>query len=314
MSSGPSLVRTPPRTTSLKQIPDALRSLWRACMPEMPDGDVSRSLAINFVGIASARDEQALRDVTDRLQRRTPCRAFLLLVDDTVREIGAEVSATTRCHGTTRDIVLEEIVIRLPESGFPQMPGLVRPLLENDLPNHLFWSSGWPRREQQFDDLAQLCDHVVVDSRRFQAPARELELLNARRGKGKRVTDMSWWRLRPWRRALAEAFERVVWRPGTATTGRIRHGQPGAAAALLLAGWLGNKLGAKMQFDDTGDPTAACPDGVCLRTDGFEIEIAAARQQITAHVTTPEHCYVPFKVPTSRGSDGDLLAASIDLG
>jgi hypothetical protein len=39
-----------------------------------------------------------------------------------------------------------------------------------------------------------------------------------------------------------------------------------------------------------------------------------ARQQIAAHVTTPAHCYLPFKLPTSRAADGDLLAAAIDHG
>jgi hypothetical protein len=51
-----------------------------------------------------------------------------------------------------------------------------------------------------------------------------------------------------------------------------------------------------------------------VQTGGYEVELVAPRQQIRVHVTTPEHCYLPFSVPTARGTDGDLLAAAIDLG
>ncbi|HEX6812717.1 MAG TPA: glucose-6-phosphate dehydrogenase assembly protein OpcA, partial [Planctomycetota bacterium] len=260
------------------------------------------------------QDEHVLRDAIDRLQRRTPCRAFLLLVDAKASEIASEVTATTRVHGPKRDIVLEEIAIRMPESGFEQMPGLVRPLLMNDLPNHLYWSSDWPRTDQQFDDLSELCDHAVVDSRRFATPAHGLERLESRREAGQRLTDLSWLRLRPWRRALAEAFERVPWQPGMATAGKVRHGAASTAEALLLAAWLRTRLGAAIVLEPAGDRAAVGPDRVVLRTSGCEIDLAAENTQITAHVTTPWHCYLPFKVPTVRTSDGDMLAMAIDLG
>lgn len=312
MSNEP-MMRTAFRSTSPRQIRDALQSLWKMCLPEMKGGDVARSLTINFIGVAREEDDYLVHDATGRLQRRTPCRAFLLLVDDDASEITAEVNATTRCHGTTRDIVLEEIVIRMPESGFEQMPGLVRPLLMNDLPNHLFWSSDWPLVEQHFDDLSQLCDHAVVDSRCFEAPARALERLDSRRQAGQHLTDLSWLRLRPWRRALAEAFERVPWQPGAKTTGQVRHGATNAATAMLLANWLRARLGAEIELDAGGEAAGAGPDRVALQTSGCEVELLAGSRQITSHVTTPWHCYVPFKVPTLRASDSDLLAAAIDL-
>ena len=308
------MMRTAFRSTSPRQIRDALQSLWKMCLPDMQGGDVARSLTINFIGVAREEDDYLVHDAVGRLQRRTPCRAFLLLIDDDASEITAEVTATTRVHGPKRDIVLEEIVIRMPESEFDQIPGLVRPLLMNDLPNHLFWSSDWPRVEQHFDDLSQLCDHAVVDSRCFEAPARVLERLDSRRQAGQRLTDLSWLRLRPWRRALAEAFERVPWQPGAATTGEIRHGAASAATAMLLANWLRTRLGAEIELDPAGDAAGTGPDRVALQTSGCEVELVAGSRQITSHVTTPGHCYVPFKVPILRASDSDLLAAAIDLG
>ena len=313
MSNKPALCRTPACTAPPHKISDVLRSLWRTCSAGAGDSEVARSLAINFVGVAAAADEAELRDALDRLQRRTPCRAFLLLVGGEA-EVEAEVTATTLTHGATQDIVLEEIAIRLPESGFDAMPGLVRPLLVNDLPNHLFWGASWPRTERHFDDLAQLCEHVVIDSRRLQTPAHQLDLLAERRRNGQRLTDINWLRLRPWRRALAEAFERIPWRAGAQTAGKISYGKKGLAGAMLLAAWLETKLGATIQLDASGASQSLCPERVELRIDGHEVQLEAPGTHILAHVTTPEHCYLPFKVPTSRGCDGDLLAAAIDIG
>ncbi len=314
MSGAPTLCRTPPRAATLPGIGEALRGIWRTCSTEAGDTDVARSLAINFLGVAPAAGEAELRAAIDRLQRRTPCRAFLLLVDDAATKVTAEVAATTRLSGDTHDIVLEEISLRLPTGAFEQMPGLVRPLLVNDLPNHLFWATSWPRSERHFDDLATLCDHVVVDTRRFGSPALELGHVAARRGAGARVTDLSWLRLRPWRRGLAEAFERVPHAPGADTTVQIRHGKDALAAAMLLGEWLEARLDADVVLAGGGAPGSPCPERVVLRTDGAEIDLQAPGHQIVVHVTTAAHCLLPFKVPASRGTDGDLLAAAIDLG
>lgn len=310
--TAPALCRTAARSTPLPQIPDALRAIWRSCTTE-PGADVARSLAINFVGVASAADEGELRAAVDRLQRRTPCRAFLLLVDGAVTDVTAEVAATTRLHGGTHDIVLEEITIRMAPAGLERMPGLVRPLLVNDVPNHLFWATSWPRAERHFDDLAALCEHVVVDTRRFRSPAVELGHLDARTQNGTRVTDLCWLRLRPWRRALAEAFERIPFAPGTTTEVRIAHGGAALAAAMRLGEWLEGRLGADVVLDGSGTADRACPDRVLVRCGDAEVDLQAPDHHIVAHVTTAAHCFLPFKVPTSRGTDGDLLAAAIDI-
>jgi len=312
--SGPTLVRTPTQTTEWRTIHDGLRKLWKACLPDQDGGDVARSLTINFVAVADAADAPALAEATARLQNRSPCRAFLLLVDEAADPGRAELAATTRCHGSTRDIVLEEIILRVPPRAFAQVPGLVRPLLMNDLPNHLFWAKAWPTDERALDAVASMCEHIVVDSRSFADPVRDLAALAARRAKGAKIADLNWQRLSPWRRALAEAFERVVWKPGTPTTGSLRHGAGATAAAHLLAGWLSERLGAQLQLERGGDAAAACPEAVVLRTGEFEIDLAVLRQQLRVHVSTPAHCYLPFSVPLSRSTDGDLLASAIALG
>ncbi|MFN9758201.1 MAG: glucose-6-phosphate dehydrogenase assembly protein OpcA, partial [Planctomycetota bacterium] len=201
--SGPALLRTAPVHAEWKRIPDALRSLWRACLPDQQGADVARSLAINFVAVAAAAEEDALRETVDKLVRRTPCRAFLLLLDPAARPGTATLAATTRTHGALRDIVLEEIAVRMPVTAMAQFTGLVRPLLENDLPNHLYWATRLPADAAHLDAMTAMCDHLIVDSKRFGAVARELDAIQQRRRRGDRITDLTWLRLRPWRRALA---------------------------------------------------------------------------------------------------------------
>ncbi|MFN6147631.1 MAG: glucose-6-phosphate dehydrogenase assembly protein OpcA [Planctomycetota bacterium] len=312
--SGPALLRTAPVQAEWKRIPDALRSLWRACLPDQQGADVARSLAINFVAVAAAAEEDALRDTVDKLLRRTPCRAFLLLLDPAARSGTATLAATTRTHGALRDIVLEEIAVRMPVTAMAQFTGLVRPLLENDLPNHLYWATRLPADAAHLDAMTAMCDHLIVDSKRFGAVARELDAIQQRRRRGDRITDLTWLRLRPWRRALAEAFDRIPWRPGTPVTGAIRHGGNGLAAAHLLANWLQARTQAKVALDPTGGPTALCPERVALAVGDCDVELATVGAQVRVSVATPERCDLPFHVPQSRGTDGDLVGAAIDLG
>lgn len=312
--SAPALLRTPTLTAEWPRIPEALRSLWRACLPDQKGADVARALAVNFVGIAAADEEEDLREAVDKLQRRTPCRAFLLLLDPAAPIGAAEVAAVTRTAGALRDIVLEEIVIRLPASALPRIPGLVRPLLENDLPNHLYWATRLPADETTLDAMAAMCDHLIVDSRRFGAVARELDAIQGRRRRGFRVTDLTWLRLRPWRRALAEAFERLPWRDGAPVEATIRHGANGLAGAQLLGNWLAARLAARITLDAAGVAGPLWPERVALAVGDCEVELATAGPQIRVRVSTPDRCDLPFLVPKSRGSDGDLVGAAIDLG
>lgn len=314
LQPAPALVRTPPKPVPVRGIADALRGLWRAACPETKGGDVARALTANFVGCADGDDEIELRETTGRLVRRSPCRAFLVLREEGTGEPTAEVAATTRCSGALRDIVLEEIVLRVPEAWYPHLPGLLRPLLVNDLPNHLFWCGPWAKGGKRFDLLAPLCEHVVVDSARFQDPMLDLEELDARAGRLARLGDLAWLRLRPWRRALAEAFQHVPFTPGEPVQALVRHGPGPAAPAVRFAQWLEQRLGARVELEDTGAGPRGLPEHVEVRGGGFHVTATDHEQHhLVVSVSTDAQCRLPFTVPASRGHDGDLLAAAFDL-
>jgi len=299
-------------TVQPHELPQGLRTLWQASCPTSEGADVARTLTINFLAFAPAEGESALRAAVAQLLRRTPCRAFLLLVDPQAATATAELTATTRSSGNLRDIVLEEIVVRLPPAWFGHLPGLLRPLLVNDLPNHLFWRSPWRRDPQWFRTLAGLCEHSIVDSRDFTEPEVELPALQNERNQEHRITDLNWLRLRPWRRTLAEAYQRVPHAEGQDLAVSIQHGPAAGASAMLLGDWLEQRLGARVHRQITTDRDPG-PTAIELRSERYEILLRATERHIRLHVATETACMLPCQMPRSRGSDGDLLAAAIDL-
>ncbi|MFM1871573.1 MAG: hypothetical protein RL398_995 [Planctomycetota bacterium] len=305
------LRRLPARACPPRDLAAALRAVWQDCWRAADGGDVARALTNNLVVAVPAEDEASGRDAIERVFPRTPCRAFLFLVSREDRPIEAELSVVTRRHGGVHDIVLEEVVVRMPKARLGGLPGLVRPLLMNDLPSHLYWRLDWPHDAVFGRALQELCDHVIVDSTHAVDAQAAVTRAGEWRRHGRRVTDLSWLRARPWRRALAEAFERIPYDPAQPHRGTIRCGKPGLASALLLAQWLQARLGASVAVEVTDGRE---PDRLVLRSGEAEVSVESADEDLRIDVTTGSRCYLPCKQPASRGTEGDLLAAAVDVG
>lgn len=310
--NGPSLDRTETYEASWTELPDALNRLWDACMQDQEGSDVARALTSNFVGVAKVAHAQCLIDATEQLQRRSPCRAFLLLIDDDAPTETAELTATTRKHGPLRDIVMEQIVLRLRRDDLRRAPGLLRPLILDELPCHMLWALPWPRDERNFELLLEMCEHAIVDSRSFGDPERDLHVIRERRVRGERISDLSWLRLQPWRRALAEAFERFEWRPGTAVRVTIRHNREARTSALHLANWLKVRLDAEVAYERGGDDALLGPEHVAMQVGEIEIAVDHRDGMLVTHVTTPSVCLLPITNSAARGSDAELLVMAMD--
>lgn len=313
-SQAAALVTTPPQATPPQRLGDGLRRAWQAACPEADGGDVARALVANFVGFCTAADEPALRAALTQLPSRTPSRAFVVVVDPAATDPTAAVRVTARCSGALRDIVHEDLALRVPPAWFGHVPGLIRPLLMADLPTHLFWCGEPSLHTGWFETLANLGEHVVVDSRRFRVPLVELEVVRAIAARGVRCTDLHWLRLRPWRRALAEGLSRAGYRPEEPLRATIHCGRMGLGGAQLLGEWLEQRLqaGTEVQEVPSGE-TDGAPTAVELRSPRWQLTAVRTHGHVTATLTTAERCLLPFRVPQSRGSDGELLAAAMDL-
>ena len=100
--SGPTFDKTAAQPSDWTELSAALRGLWDTCMQNHCGSDVARALTMNLIGIADAGDAESLGAITEQLHRHTPCRAFMLLLDEDAADNRAELSATTRRHGDIR--------------------------------------------------------------------------------------------------------------------------------------------------------------------------------------------------------------------
>ncbi len=317
MSAGPAatLVTTPAHPTPPQRLGDGLRRAWQAACPEADGGDVARALVANFVGVCTAADEPALRQALTHLPSRTPSRAFVVVIDPTAAAATATVRVTARCSGALRDIVHEDLALQVPPAWFGHLPGLIRPLLMADLPTHLFWCGEPSLHTGWLESLTNLSEHVVFDTRRFRVPLVDLEVVRALATRGVRCTDLHWLRLRPWRRALAEGLSRALYRPGEPLRATIHCGRLALGGAQLLGEWLEQRLQAGTDVQEVPSAeTDGAPTAIELRSPTWQITAVRATGHVSVTVTTAERCLLPFRVPQSRGSDGELLAAAMDLG
>ncbi|MEM7200393.1 MAG: glucose-6-phosphate dehydrogenase assembly protein OpcA [Planctomycetota bacterium] len=299
----------------VEDLSDALAALWEQIEASDPT-PLCRSLTANLIAVAPLTQDAWLRETLGRVLLRHHCRAFLILLDPDEPGLAAELAARWTSEGQGRQTVLEEISLRTAPSGLARAASTIRPLVEQDLTSHLFWAGPLPTNAFELTTMARLTDRVIVDSAAFGAPVSDLARL--REIPEIAPVDLAWFRTRPWRRALAEAFERFSWDPQQPTTVRLQHGSAcGAVAASLgLRDWLQHRLRAEVVLETSGADDA--PDGeptaLELRHGAVRIELSRqdAPSRLRILVTRGDHCLLPWETPASRGQVGDLLAAAVD--
>lgn len=299
----------------LTRIPEALAGLWKKCRPESAEISLSRALTMNFVAVTRCDTEECLQETLGDILARHPCRAFFVSVDDTSDELTAEVSGESRGRGDCQEIVLERIDLRGAFRGFASLASVVRPLLVNDLPIHLYWATALPPDDRALRLLARMADHCIFDSALLEDP--QADRIRIRSSVGEQpIHDLSWLRLRPWRRALAEALEHLdwAWEVRTEATLRHGHGRGAVASSLLLAEWLEQRLDAETRLEEVEAPSRRTPEALELRHGDAEVLVSHdGDSRLKVEVSLADQCLLPFHVPASRGSSGHLLAAAIDM-
>ncbi len=298
------------------ELPVALAELWSQ-VEASDDVPICRALTLNLIAVTDAEHEDQLREAVDRLLVRHPCRAFIVIVEGDDRHgVRAELGASVRCTNRSRQTELEQITLRAPRSGFAVIPSLIRPLVVNDIPVHLFWATALPDSAWDLTTMARIADQTIVHSCRFADPVGDLQRVQEMPEVA--VKDLAQFQLRPWRRALASAFECFEWNPKVATTVSLSHGPAcGArAASYLLSRWLFERLHADTELSsiDTGASPDAEPARLELQHGDVHIAVEHLIDdcKLRTTVTLADRCLMPFVTPASRGRVGDLLAAAID--
>ena len=237
--------------------------------------DMRTSVMTHLAWVPPEWEEAALETLAG-LEERHPSRGILLFPQPDAEDgIDARISVLAfPLREQRRHIAAEVIELRLRGRSCQAPASIVNPLLVPALPVFLRWRGRPQFGQKTVDQLVEVCDRLIVDSREWpDVPEayRELPFESAA------CTDIAWRRTERWRRCLAR-----MW-PGIAELRTLRVEGP-IAEASLLAGWLRSRLEreVELQHDDSEELAAVDVDGTA--------------------------CPVPREHPTSS----DLLSAELD--
>jgi glucose-6-phosphate dehydrogenase assembly protein OpcA len=217
------------RDVTIAQIEAELAELRRDAMD-------MRTSVMTHCAWAPPEWQDAARQTLAGLSERHPSRTLLLFPQDDGRDaLDADVSL--QCFtlpGLQKTVCSEVIELRLHGNRSRAPASIVLPLLLPDLPAFLRWRGRPSFGESAFEQLADVADRLVVDSREWaDAPGCYPELVPYFERVA--VSDIVWTRTLPWRRAIA-----LRW-PVGGEVRALRVVGP-AQEAALLAGWLSSRL------------------------------------------------------------------------
>jgi glucose-6-phosphate dehydrogenase assembly protein OpcA len=237
--------------------------------------DLRTSVMTHLAWVPPEWEEAALETLAG-LEERHPSRGILLFPQpDADDGMDAKVSVLAfPLREQRRHIAAEVIELRLRGSSCRAPASIVNPLLVPALPVFLRWRGRPHFGRQNVDQLVEVCDRLIVDSREWpDVPGafRELPF------EGAACSDIAWRRTERWRRCLAQMWPRI------AELSTLRVEGP-VAEASLLAGWLRSRLEreVELQHDESEELVAVDVDGTA--------------------------CPVPSEHPTSS----DLLSSELD--
>ena len=260
---------------ALDDVERALGRLREESAHETEGPDLRTSVMTHLAWVPAEWHEAAMETLAG-LGERHPSRGILLFPDPTAPDgIDAKVSILAFPLSTQRRHIAAEVVeLRLRGDRAKAPASIVTPLLVSGLPVFLRWRGRPAFGEPAVEQLLDLCDRFIVDSREWpDAPQAYAELPFDRTA----CSDIAWRRTEPWRLALA-----ALW-PGIADARELRVTGP-AAEASLLVGWLGSRLERDLELaQEPADRIEA------VAVDGETVE-----------------------APTEIPSASDLLSAELD--
>jgi glucose-6-phosphate dehydrogenase assembly protein OpcA len=216
--------------------------------------DLRTSVMTHLAWVPREWEEVAVETLAG-LGERHPSRGILLFPDSEAADgIDAKVSVLTfPLREQRRHIAAEVIELRLRGQSSRAAASIVNPLLVSGLPVFLRWRGRPPFGKPEADELIDVCDRLIYDSKEWpDTPQAYSELPFERTA----CSDIAWRRTEQWRGVLAE-----LW-PGIGDVRSLRMRGP-VAEASLLAGWLRSRLDRDVELlhDEAGELTEIAVDG-----------------------------------------------------
>lgn len=255
------------------KIHDELNLMWSEGQPQRlvsgpygaqldtkaPNGqDVMRANTLNLVAVAPTLDiAEMILSTVSQMKDFLPSRTIIVITDPTLKRpltwhVDLQINETSSKDDKT-GILFETITFWTDQSSAGVLSSIVSPLLLSELPTFLWWPSGEFSNNAIFEDLAQITDRLIFDSARLgndaHAVADYRTLIDE--PTDPIVGDFTWLRLAPWRQLTAQFFDPAdtigslehIDSVSIAYAQERRESGSGFAAALLICGWLGSRLG-----------------------------------------------------------------------
>ncbi|MFM1848365.1 MAG: hypothetical protein RL417_1839 [Pseudomonadota bacterium] len=227
-----------------------------------------------IVAVSSVDSLRELETSIDSLSLVHPSRFFVVYIDDKLKRVETAISA--RCHGLSRSEHACSEVVRIgtPRADLWLVPSIIRGNFMVGMPAELYLADG-DISQDLVDKLSPLADLVIFDSGDFSS---RLDILAETARFCSNLLDLEWVELGPWRDEIKGAFARGLIRdllPDlTAIVVRASGGVGNLPSfgALLLGGWMVDRLGLSHLLGRHGDIHAQLPGGrhkqVSLRFEG----------------------------------------------
>ncbi|HEV2129272.1 MAG TPA: glucose-6-phosphate dehydrogenase assembly protein OpcA [Thermomicrobiales bacterium] len=233
--------------------------------PHYGGGGLMRANTLNLIAVATdMREVNLIQQTISTLHDFLPSRAIIIITYDGYDheagvfgpryDVRVELKEQVTDGEDNDNLRFEVITIGADRREIGHLASLVTPLLTADLPDFLWWPSGDFAKHPLFDDLTPVVDRLIVDTAHLGHEIRAIAAIRgiiAEESDAPIVGDFTWLRLEPWRQLIAQFFDpedvQVCLKTIDQVTIRYAEtrddGSSGLAAALLMTGWLGSRLG-----------------------------------------------------------------------
>lgn len=221
-------------------------------------GELMRANTLNLIAVADDEDiVNMIRSTLSQLSDFLPSRTIIFNTSPEVKrnktwhvEVQLNESVAT---GDSPVLRFETITITVDPKMAGYLASLVSPLPISELPTFLWWPTGDFVGNSLFTDIVEIVDRLVVDSARLGNDARAIAQMRTLLDDedDPRLGDFTWIRLQPWRQLIAQFFDPAETQESLDEIAQLnisyaQHREDngsGFAAALLIVGWLGSRLG-----------------------------------------------------------------------
>jgi len=221
-----------------------------------------RACALTLITATDEEEDPVTRAQTlAELMHEHPSRTIVVRLNKGNQEL-LEADVEALCwmpFGGRQQICSEQIVIRCSDKTLAEVPGVILPLVEPDLPV-VFWCASrrlWP--SPAFALLVAPAGRILIDTFQTSRPLQAVaQLLTESRLGGALVRDLSWTRLTRWRSLLAQVFENQIYRRQIPLLRQVVVHWQGAETAripptaLLMGSWLVTSLGWEWEHSLAG--------------------------------------------------------------